>query len=161
MGADKVQMSVKVKTEHHCALLSVEIATAAYTELRDTVQWQEGVRSKQGFTRLARGFLPGENATVDELICLTLHKLALDVKLLGIYVNYYKDGEHWTPNHAHPGTKQIIISLGATRTLSIANREYAMGNGDVAIFGSATHGIKKESEVTAGRISIALLVLKA
>lgn len=80
------------------------VACAAYAQLRDTVDWQEGVRSRKGFTRLARGFLPGENSTVDELICLTLHNLH-------IYVNYYKDGEHWTPNHTHPGTKQIIISL--------------------------------------------------
>ncbi|CAH6420599.1 Hypothetical protein POVR2_LOCUS202 [uncultured virus] len=153
-------MSVKVKTEYHRALLPAEIATSAYIQLRDTVYWQEGVRSKQGFTRLARGFSPGENTTVDELVCLTLHKLALDVKLVGIYVNYYKNGEHWTPNHTHPGTKQIIISLGATRTLSVGKEEYEMGNGDVAIFGSAIHGIKKQSEVMTGRISIALLALK-
>lgn len=153
-------MSKAVRTQHYLALLSSEIATNAYQQLRDTVQWQEGVRSKKGFTRLARGFLPGENALIDELICLAIQKLGIDIKLGGIYVNYYKDGTHWTPNHTHPGTKQIIISLGATRTLTISKKDYAMGNGDVAIFGSAVHGIPKRPEVTEGRISIALILAK-
>lgn len=153
-------MPPKVTTQYHKELLPSDLCTVAYEELRDNIQWVEGVRSKRGFTRLARPLEHGENPTVDALIQLTLQKLGVNIVLLGIYVNYYKDGAHWTPNHTHPGTKQIIISLGATRTLSVAKKDYLMGNGDVVIFGSATHGIAKEPSVTEGRISIGLLTTK-
>ena len=153
-------MPPKVATQYHKELLPSDLCTVAYEELRDTVQWIEGVRSKKGFTRLARPLEYGENPTVDALIQLTMQKLATSITLLGIYVNYYKDGTHWTPNHTHPGTKQIIVSLGATRTLCVGKKDYQMGNGDVAVFGSATHGIAKEPDVAEGRISIALVIAK-
>ncbi len=73
-----------------------------------------------------------------------------------VYLNYYKDNTNWTPNHTHPGTCQIIISLGGTRTLNIAKKSYAMNNGDVAIFGGSIRGVPREEQQVEPRISIAI-----
>lgn len=73
----------------------------------------------------------------------------------GVYLNYYRNGEMWTPNHSRPGTHQLVISLGATRTLEVTKKKIPMKNGDAILFGSATHGVPKEPEITTGRISIA------
>ena len=52
-------------------------------------------------------------------------------------------------------TAQLIISLGpATRTLQIASRYIRVNSGDVALFGSARHGVAPE-ECDLPRISIA------
>jgi hypothetical protein len=76
----------------------------------------------------------------------------------GLYLNYYKDGNDWTPNHTHPGTTQIIISLGATRTFQYGKKDIPSQNGDILIFGSGIHGVPKDPDVTNGRISIALFM---
>ena len=71
-------------------------------------------------------------------------------------MNYYLNGEHYTPNHSHPKMIQVIISLGTTRILNIGKKEYKSSNGDVFIFGSSIHGVPKQLEIKDGRISIAL-----
>jgi hypothetical protein len=60
----------------------------------------------------------------------------------------------YTPNHAHKGTHQLIISLGCPRTLQLGKKEFIMENGDAIIFGGSSHGIPRDNSVT-GRISIA------
>ena len=59
----------------------------------------------------------------------------------------------YTPNHSHKGTHQLVISLGETRTLSVAKNEFRMENGDSILFGSSVHGVPREENVTKGRIS--------
>ncbi len=54
--------------------------------------------------------------------------------------------------------KQLIISLGESRTLTIGSKEYNMENGDVEIFGSSYHSVPKNPEITKGRISIAVFI---
>ncbi len=71
-----------------------------------------------------------------------------------IYLNYYENGEMWCPNHTHPGTHQMVLSLGETRTLVVAKKDYVMKSGDAIIFGSAIHGVPKDTS-TEGRIAIA------
>jgi hypothetical protein len=88
------------------------------------------------------------------------NEVSIDYYILGVYINYYRDGNDWTPNHSHPKQVQLIISLGATRTLTIGKKDYLMESGDVAIFGSSIHGIRKEPEVKEGRISIATFMLR-
>ncbi|CAK7994533.1 Hypothetical protein POVR1_LOCUS57 [uncultured virus] len=150
----------RTKTQHYKSLVDPVKATALYNHLATSIRWEEGVRSKNGFTRLAKAVNLNDDPRVDEMIVEVLVKLGYNGYLGGIYLNYYKDGQHYTPNHSHKGTQQIIISLGATRTLTIGKTDYAMANGDVAIFGSSVHGIKKEPLVADGRISIALFVTK-
>src|SRR5438874_7438317 len=100
-------MSSQVRTIYRKGVISTDIASAAYFHLRDNIQWIEGVRSKHGFTRLARPVAYGKNAVVDYLIQLALGEETINISC--IYINYYKDGSHWCPNHTHPGTKQTII----------------------------------------------------
>jgi hypothetical protein len=54
-------------------------------------------------------------------------------------------------------TLQIIISLGATRTLLINNKKYNSNNGDVFIFNEQMHGVPKEKSLSSsGSISISI-----
>lgn len=131
--------------------------------------WKEGVRSKNGFTRMAH-MVTQQDPFFNELasligVALATFKLNLGLKmggeytLAGIYVNYYKDGEMYTPNHTHPGTHQLIISLGGTRTLNVGAKSYQMSHGDCILFGSSVHGVPKEPAVKNARISIAAFLI--
>lgn len=151
----------RIMTKYHPKLIAEDTATEIFSYLRDNLAWGEGVRSKYGFTRQAAPMQLGENEILDAIILDTFVKLEVTAaRLLGIYVNYYRDGNDWCPNHTHKDTKQIVISLGATRHLQVGTKEYPMGNGDVIIFGASLHGVAKEPECKQGRISIALLMDK-
>jgi hypothetical protein len=149
------------RTEIFPSLITADTATFAFEYLRDTIKWESGIKSRKGFTRLAKSLDVTEDEVVYSLINSALKGMSKgknklrSLAIYGLYLNYYKDGSMWTPNHSHPGTTQIIISLGATRTLNIAKKSYQMTNGDVAIFGGSIHGVPKD-ETTDGRISIAI-----
>jgi alkylated DNA repair dioxygenase AlkB len=78
-----------------------------------------------------------------------------DYLVYGIYLNYYKNGDMYTPNHTHLKTHQLVISLGASRTFTIGKKTMTLNSGDAVLFGSAVHGVPKDSSVVDGRISIA------
>jgi len=78
------------------------------------------------------------------------------LNIVGCYLNYYENEKHYTPSHKHLKTIQIIISLGATRTLLINNKKYNSNNGDVFIFNEQIHGVPVEKNKNNSRISIAL-----
>jgi hypothetical protein len=78
---------------------------------------------------------------------------------LGAYINYYRDGNDWAPSHSHPKQVQMIISLGTTRNLIVGTKTYILNSGDMIIFGSSTHQVHVEPEVTEGRISIATFMV--
>lgn len=148
----------KCKTTYAEGIVDASVADFTYRHLADNIQWEEGIRSRKGFTRLAKALGPGDDEMVDQLIAAALEELAqYTYTMRGIYLNYYKNGEMWTPNHTHPGTHQLVISIGEPRTLTIAKKDYLMQNGSAAIFGSATHGVPK-SDTKEGRISIAVFL---
>ena len=122
-------------------MLDCDTSTALYHHLLYNINWIDGIPSKNSFTRKV------------------MNELKLENIILGVYLNYYVDGKMWTPNYSHPKQKQIIISLGTTRKLFIAKKQYNSANGDVIIFGSSIHGVQKEPEITGGRISIAIFML--
>ena len=101
--------------------------------------------------------MPGENDIIDNLISIAHVELCPDAlyQISHIYVNYYKDGNMWTPNHSHKGTHQIVISLGATRQLKVGKKTFDMSSGSAIIFGGSIHGVPKQPDVKEGRISIA------
>ena len=72
----------------------------------------------------------------------------------GIYLNFYETGEMYTPNHNHPHTTQLIISLGGTRRFNLNTKSFDVGNGDVLVFGSQKHGVPRQPDASP-RISIA------
>lgn len=150
---DSCILNYNVNKAHHDGKSSNQILsqhTRLYYHLEDNIDWEDGVRSKSGFTRKAKPMQLGIDSVVDNFILESLSKIG--VTTFGIY-GIYRDGEDWTPNHSHPGMKQVVISLGSTRKLT-------MNNGDIIIFGSAVHGVPKDPNCTTGRISIALFLEK-
>ena len=79
--------------------------------------------------------------------------------LVGIYLNYLKDGTHYVPSHSHKGMVQLVISLGADRTLTVGAKDYRLKNGDVIIFGASAHAVPPETNLKDGRISIATFMV--
>lgn len=145
----------RVSTKVYKSVLCSDTATFAYEYLRDTIQWEAGIKSKHGATRLAKAVDPMEDEVLAQIVDAALTKSGMELRIYSAYLNYYRDGSMYTPNHSHPGTIQIIISLGQTRTLTIGKKSYAIENGDVAIFGGSVHGVPKDKS-TEGRISVAL-----
>lgn len=151
------------RTFHLQKVISDEVGLVLYEYLKASVIWEEGVKSRKGFTRYAKAMSFEELSTnlIDEFPSVILNlievidKYSVRQNCIGVYLNYYLNGTNWTPNHKHKNTTQIIISLGATRTLTIANKNFQSRNGDIFVFGSAIHGVPIE-EVSDGRISIAL-----
>jgi hypothetical protein len=131
------------------------IATDMYTFLKWNIEWEDGIKSKKGYTRKAKPLNYGDITEIDNIIDTALNSLT-DTKylVLGVYLNYYENGNMYTPNHQHKGTHQLVISLGETRTLQIGKKDFVMENGDAIVFGASTHGVPKDTSVN-GRISIA------
>lgn len=128
-----------------------------YEKLKNEIKWETGIKSKNGFTRKQKMLSIEDPLFFDIMECIENTLLFFQEKymVLGAYLNYYENGESYTPNHSHANTQQLIISLGETRTLIIGNKEYKMTNGSAIIFGASTHGVPREPEVKNGRISIA------
>jgi hypothetical protein len=146
--------------------LDREICLETFTLLKDHPpfgQWDEGPYSinirKNQPTRKAKAIDYGAIPMVKLLIDQALEKLDGIWFVNGVYLNYYRDGNDWTPNHSHKDTCQMIISLGGTRTLSVGKKPYPMSNGDVILFGHGMHGVPKEDTQEA-RISIAVFMVR-
>ena len=154
--------TTRIMTKYYPKLIDGDRSIAIYEYLKDNIDWVDGVRSKNGFTRKACPMTLGDDDVVDSIIRETVQLLGMnDVGVHGIYLNYYRDGNDYTPNHTHPGMKQVIISLGTNRTLTMGkDSSYPMGNGDVIIFGSSSHGVPKDPNCKEGRIAIALFLQK-
>jgi len=136
--------------------INTDEAQSMFTILREILPWKEGIKSRKGFTRLACPINTGDIPLIDQMLVSVAKSAGITINnALGIYVNYYKNGEMWTPNHSHKESNQIVISLGGTRTLNVGTKSYKMSNGDAIIFGHGIHGVPKESHITEGRISIA------
>lgn len=157
-----------IKTKYVENVLEKDEAMALYLNIRDNIQWKEGIRSRHGFTRLAYGIDPCDLPQIyPELYNVILDvstKLGLMTEdtplLLGfVYLNYYRNGNDYTPQHSHKNTKQLIISLGETRNLTVAKKTYSMTNGSAIVFGSSIHGVPKDDRINEGRISIAVFIL--
>jgi len=134
-------------------------AMTLYYTLESEISWEESIRSRiGGYTR--EGKIITRHDPYYTILCSYVTKcLELysqdSLELVGIYLNYYKDGQTWCPNHIHKGTTQLIISLGAKRVLRVGKKDYTMENGDTILFGSSIHGIQKDPDIKEGRISIA------
>lgn len=152
---------VHVPTKYYAQVIEHHRSHLIFEYLRDNIEWIDGVKSYKGFTRKAKPISLGENDIVDAIIADVIQLIGMkQISLYGIYLNYYRDGEDYTPNHSHIGMKQIVISFGATRKLTVGTKSYNMCNGDVIIFGSSLHGVPKDPDCKDARISIALFLDK-
>lgn len=152
-------MAMRCKTVFKKSVIDNNAALNLYDYLRDTIEWEDGVYSRKGFTRKAKSLAIGDVPQIDNVIMQALHAMAsTSYAIFQIYLNYYENGDMWIPNHSHKGTHQLIISLETTRVLQVGNNDYIMDNGDSILFGSAIHGIKKDNSIN-GRISIATFMV--
>lgn len=151
---------------HYDQAIADDLATYFYNELSTTIDWRPGVPSrKTGHTRMACPLEYGDNEIVDTIINTAIELLkqvdvisGIGLVIFGVYLNYYRDGNEYTPMHRHPDSKQIVVSLGATRTLKIDSTDYATKNGDLITFDHELHGVPQEPQVNEGRISVAFFV---
>lgn len=148
--------NVKCKTIFIKDAITMELADSLYLFLKHNIVWEDGVKSKQGFTRKAKALNFGDIPEIDDVIITVLNKITTTNYLIdGIYLNFYENETMWTPNHSHRGTHQLVISLGDSRILQVGKKDYEMTNGSSIIFGSSQHGIKKSDIPKNGRISLA------
>lgn len=141
-----------------------------FNYLKYNVVWEEGIRSRRyGFTRKAKTLSPDDDLFNELLIGLIKPILIkinkkdkddggntnLNFMILGMYLNYYENGNHFTPTHSHQDSYQLVISLGVTRTLKIKSVSYRMEKGDAILFGNQSHTVPRETGITGERISIA------
>jgi hypothetical protein len=157
---------LKQKTYHLKNQIPITIADELYLYLKDNISWDEGVRSYKGFTRLAKALsvedleeillenFPEVITSINDVI----NKYSIRKEKTFVYLNYYRDGTHWCPNHTHKGTSQLILSLGETRTLKVGTKNYLSANADIIIFGASSHGIIKQ-DTDKGRIAIAIFLI--
>lgn len=152
-------MSV-TKTHYIKHAIDYDNALSLFLFLKDNIEWEDGIKTRYGeCTRKAKPLdhIPPEINTIYQIVAKQLPNIG---SVLGIYINYYADGTHYCPMHTHTNTRQLVISLGATRTFKLGQKTYMMGNGDAILFGSSSHGIPKEPHITDGRISIAIFLDK-
>lgn len=152
---------MRVSTAVLKSTLDQQACLDTYAWLRDNVQWVDGIRSRSGPTRKAHSVDWESDVfeVISPLVVSAMFDCGLtNVTISDIYINYYRDGDDWTPTHSHKGTTQVIISLGADRVLNIGSKSYILSNGDVAMFGASVHGVPKDLSVVDGRISIAIFI---
>lgn len=153
-------MSSRTRTTLKKSAVDPVEAEKLYNYLVENMPWVEGIKGRNGFTRWQTQY-NFDNDSLNQLIVATILTFQLDpIDLEGVYLNWYKTGDDYTPSHSHLKSRQIIISLGATRTLKVNKKNYPLENGDIILFGTAAHGVPKEPEVEEGRISIALFLRK-
>lgn len=138
--------------------LGKQKADNMYLFLRDKIEWEEGVPTRSGeHTRSAKKIDIRDWPQLEKFI----QELLLDkYNIHGVYLNYLKDKNDYVPQHRHPNTIQLIISLGATRTLKVKNKIYQMTHGSAILFGDELHGVSKSPHDVGGRISIATFMTK-
>ena len=157
----EVQIVKKIcRTKFLKGAIDNDEALSMFAIIRDMIEWEAGVPSKKhGFTRKGKPMAVDEHPFILNLVTTVLDKIT-DQKygISHIYLNYYENGNMFTPNHSHKGTHQLVISLGGSRTLEVSKKNYKMENGDAIIFGSAIHGVPKE-QTYEPRISIATFMI--
>jgi len=144
-------------------VLEKDSAKELYLYLKKNVPWEDGIRSKSGHTRKAYSVQLGDSVSEFVLgpILLAMKSFNLETNtMMGIYLNYYVDGNSWTPNHTHKNSNQLVISLGTTRTLEVGKKSFEMESGQAILFGSSVHGVPKDESIKRGRISIAVFLVK-
>jgi hypothetical protein len=158
----------KIKTIYYPEILDQKIAENAFSYLKNNISWVDGIYSRveKKVSRSAYSVNYETLNEVDEFIIQLIQTVFNNMSdknnygILGIYVNYYKTGQDFCPNHSHKNSIQLVISLGATRRFKVGAKDYSMKSGDAIIFGSSIHGIPIQPEVTDSRISIAIFCKK-
>ena len=142
--------------------INTEEAEQIYRILKKHVPWNEGVKTRYGKTSRLQCSLDDCQLKIRLPLTNIISKILDRNVVLGIYLNYYRNGNDYCPKHKHTDTKQMIISLGSTRVMKINNVDYEINSGDVVLFDDEEHSIDRikedgeSRECMEGRISIAV-----
>ena len=119
--------------------------------------WHDGIRTRYGgITRKAYRIDHGTHLFyyLSQYISSILLQYPMG-NVAGFYLNLYENEDMYTPTHKHVGSNQLVISLGATRSLLIGKQNIVCENGDLIIFGEQPHSVPKTNTHVGQRISIA------
>ncbi|CAK0802053.1 unnamed protein product, partial [Prorocentrum cordatum] len=83
-----------------------------------------------------------------------------EVVPMSLFCNLYEDGEDSCPSHVHD-CRQLTMSLGAERTLTVEGRPVCMRHGDVVILDGERHGVPRQPGGAMPRVSINLFFTTA
>ena len=139
-------------------VLTADESHNLYDYLKHKMPWKDGIRSRCGPTRQAIPVSLDDDDLIKWAVMEVFKRINLgNFVIFGLYLNYYRDGNDYTPEHRHKDTTQLVISLcepDGDRQLTVNSSTYMMGNGDIIIFDDQKHGIPKMSN-RKGRISLA------
>lgn len=155
-----IKNKMKIQTIYKKGVFDSDECVAMYEYLKENISWDDGIPSRiHGFTRKAKTLSISVDSSIKNFVCRAIgacnHPQLLIDNVLGVYLNYQRDGNDYTPNHSHKNSIQLVIAFGATREFIIGSKKYMMESGDVIVFGSSIHGVPKNPEIKDGRISIA------
>lgn len=144
--------------------LTKEYANLLYITLKDELKWEDGIFSRKYGGSTRKACMIGQDHPYFKQLLIPITKAlnqmtTTEYVILGLYANYYEDGNMFTPSHSHKDTHQLVLSLGATRTLKVGSKEWLLETGDAVLFGSSPHSVPKEPHVKEGRISIATFMI--
>lgn len=108
----------RVLTQYYPNQINTDYGTLLYEHLKLNIEWEDGVKSQNGFTRKEKSISPGDDRYFDTVI------KTLNMSDVMVYILIIIEMGMITPNHSHPGMKQLIISLGRTRTLTMGKKSY-------------------------------------
>lgn len=155
------------KPQLYKEIIDNDTALMSYDYLCRNIHWETGIYSRKykKETRKAYHVSLSENSEIDsfilQLIEQTLRKIyptKTEFPLGGIYLNWYRNGQDFCPQHKHPDTVQVVLSLGKKRVVTVGTKSYEPENGDAMIFGSQMHGVPMDNTCMEGRISIAVFI---
>lgn len=124
------------------------------------VPWTCGILNKNGgISRLQCNLEMCDEETQENVIDALIEFMTGEEHILSVYLNYYRDGSDYCPKHNHPGTKQMILSLGSSRQLNISDKKFILKSGTVIKFTDEYHWMYSQKHVFGSRISIVVFYL--
>lgn len=114
----------RITTRYLPSLLSADLADDLFLYLKEEIDWEDGIYSKRAKAISRQGksidFLQDEKLL--PIILLTMEKFGVALPQ-GVYLNYYRNGKDFAPQHTHKDTTQVVISLGCVRTLNVGKEQ--------------------------------------
>lgn len=142
-----------------------------FQKLRDGLDWQPARRATRdpdtgalrirfdpagrSMTQVKRHvaeYLHGSVPELDRILQRTFEVASICETRARVFANYYEDGEAVCPSHRHDFWT-CMLSFGASRTAVIEDQRLHLGDGDMLLFGTQSHGLPA-MPAAGGRISI-------
>jgi alkylated DNA repair dioxygenase AlkB len=153
---------------YHPNCLPDDYCKTLYEDLTKSIPWRKMTWGRG--RELPRMIFHYDNnhSEINKLIKLIEDTFVCEVS--GVFMNYYRDGKDYTPEHRdeYDGDDVYTLSLGASRKFYFISTQentkgeklnYTLNNGDLIYFGANInrnykHSLPKQVSVKEGRISI-------